>query len=429
MDSSESSWQALKRVGNDHFQRGNFNEALQAYRRSLLDTRLVDKIDRSLILSNMVACRLQLGGPVHAKAAVQDARECIKLNPNWSKGYLRLGSALSASGDSNEACNALQTCLRMDPKCQAARQMLMRELRRDHGSAPTTGNASGSDIDTDAKESSSSQTRPPPLNPNYQAPQQEQEQPSYPNNSQPQRQAAIHDIDIDEQLPLIERVGLAASRLLNKLSEAYHSQPETSRSLVKVAVVLTVLYVAFGGRFGLEYLSGNTTERMGRYETANAYSSTHRNQAQTGYSSAKNYDSHHRSSSSYSRPHSSTNDDYSTYSTTTNSKRGGSNWWNWGRSTNRNSNKGWRESNSSTYNNGGSLTSGFSLSWLMGAGMVYFLYRQHGLYAAAMFVVNQYRLRNMRQHHGGIGWGGGGGGMYGAGGGIFGRPQRGRGWW
>ena len=47
-----------------------------------------------------------------AEAAVNDAKQCIALNPQWAKGHVRLASAyIAQGGHSNDACNSLQTAL------------------------------------------------------------------------------------------------------------------------------------------------------------------------------------------------------------------------------------------------------------------------------------------------------------------------------
>eukprot|EP00977_Amphora_coffeiformis_P027063 scaffold32744_cov160-Amphora_coffeaeformis.AAC.1 len=127
------SWLGLKEAGGRAFQQGNYEEALNLYRMALRpEYECALTADRQVILSNIVACRLKIGGEAQAAAAVNDAKQCVELNPNWSKGHVRLASAYSALGKSNDACNSLQTALRLDPTGNpTARRMLIRELRRE----------------------------------------------------------------------------------------------------------------------------------------------------------------------------------------------------------------------------------------------------------------------------------------------------------
>ena len=401
-DSAPSSWQHWKRVGNEQYQQGNLDDALQSYRRSLLDPSLSDNIDKSVILSNMVACRLSLGGPAHARAAVQDAELCVQCHPTWSKAYWRLGSALSATGDSNAACNALQTCLRLDPSCSAARQLLVQDLRRE------TTNRRGS-VSEPIEESVNdhTQTRPPPQNPSYrESPQQSTTTENNHGRQQQPQQPVTVDIDLDEELSFSDRVWRTINHSCQKLVGFYALLSDTGKSLVHIGLVLVLLYVAFGGRFGL----GSTQQPARRYghynDHYNPYAA-HGRQPQPQPTHSYDYDPYQysprsSSSSSYSSRPRPRDDDY-TYTRTRSTSRGS--WWNW-----------WGSSTTSHHAHSGNSSSIISLSYLFGAGMVYYIYRQHGFYAAAMVVMNHFRCGGMQGHR----WRGGG--MYG------GRRARGRGW-
>ena len=109
-------WRGWKERGAQAYSRGEYAVALQAYSQALHQGDAVPIRDRQLLLSNMVACRLQLGGPAQGEAAVANAKQCIALNDLWAKGHLRLASAYIALGEqasnndnttnySNDACN------------------------------------------------------------------------------------------------------------------------------------------------------------------------------------------------------------------------------------------------------------------------------------------------------------------------------------
>merc|ERR1719469_528073 len=96
------------------------------------DSGMVPSSEREILLSNIVACRLKIGGKDMAAAAVEDAKHCIRLNDKWAKGYVRLASSyIVLGGHSNDACNALQNAIRLDPTHSIARKMLVQQLRRD----------------------------------------------------------------------------------------------------------------------------------------------------------------------------------------------------------------------------------------------------------------------------------------------------------
>ena len=86
----------------------------------------------ALILSIMsTICNAPTQTNVRCSTTLHIKLQCIALNPNWSKAHIRLASAYIAQGDhSNDACQALQRALSLDPSNKVARQMLVNELRR-----------------------------------------------------------------------------------------------------------------------------------------------------------------------------------------------------------------------------------------------------------------------------------------------------------
>ena len=113
-----TSWLGWKERGKSAFERGDYEEALDCYKTALQpEYECHAAVDRQVLLSNVVACRLKLAAAEgdgadsqqQAAAAVQDAKQCVNLNPSWSKGHVRLASAYVALNDptrSNDACNA-----------------------------------------------------------------------------------------------------------------------------------------------------------------------------------------------------------------------------------------------------------------------------------------------------------------------------------
>lgn len=68
-----------------------------------------------------------------AESAIDEAKKCIAINNRWPKGYVRLASAyIALGGHYDNAFNALQRALAIDPSNQAACKML-HNLRRDGG--------------------------------------------------------------------------------------------------------------------------------------------------------------------------------------------------------------------------------------------------------------------------------------------------------
>lgn len=139
-----SSWQWHVNKGRRHFNQNEFSSALEAYKEaSRIAEDHAPRFERSTILSNIVACRLKIGDTENLSIAVDEAKECISLNNRSSKGYVRLASVyLALGGHSNDACQALQSAITIDPSNSLARSLLAKELRRDnvHSRADSNGN-------------------------------------------------------------------------------------------------------------------------------------------------------------------------------------------------------------------------------------------------------------------------------------------------
>lgn len=233
------SWRALKAQGKRAFENSNYDESLSNYKSALHPDLDCPNDERQLILSNIVACRLQIGGPAQAEAAVQAAKQCIALNDKWAKGHVRLASAyIALGGHSNDACNSLQRALRLDPHVPNANQMLLRELRRDRIPRPTAPPQDQDDQTYTNTASSQATTNSNPNNNNFGAD----------DNAPP-------EVDNDE-ITWMHRVKQWYSRLSNE-----------KKTLLQILVVILILYIGMGGRFGFE----KTSSPRGNYERGNAY--------------------------------------------------------------------------------------------------------------------------------------------------------------
>eukprot|EP00521_Asterionellopsis_glacialis_P004455 CAMPEP_0195269620 /NCGR_PEP_ID=MMETSP0706-20130129/13875_1 /TAXON_ID=33640 /ORGANISM="Asterionellopsis glacialis, Strain CCMP134" /LENGTH=388 /DNA_ID=CAMNT_0040324759 /DNA_START=1 /DNA_END=1164 /DNA_ORIENTATION=- len=294
---SMDNWMGHKQEGAMRYQRGEYDLALASFRASLNPEFSVTcpSAEKQIILSNIVACRLKLGGPAQSEAAVEDAKQCIALNPRWSKGHVRLASAYIALGNhSNDACNSLQRALSIDPGNSLARQMLMRELRRDHIQAQSerrqqeqTEVSPSAPFEDETTNSYNHHSHPtptvPPEEEDYSTQQQQQQSmyndvpptsSSYQNpfgstnanvnDSQQQQQQQQHNDDLDESLSWSDWIKF----YWNCLKTWFQTQPEDIKTIFKLMVTLLLLYLFCGGRFGLG--SSGPTNR-GNYEIGNAY--------------------------------------------------------------------------------------------------------------------------------------------------------------
>ncbi len=71
----ESSWMTLKYQGKVAFERNEYAIAIKKYTLALQPNRHCPAAERQIILSNLVAARLQIGGPTQAEAAVENAKQ------------------------------------------------------------------------------------------------------------------------------------------------------------------------------------------------------------------------------------------------------------------------------------------------------------------------------------------------------------------
>lgn len=297
---SPTSWRGHTNRAKTLFERGNYEEALASYRAALNPEYNCPKAEQQILLSNIVACRLKIGSRPMIQAAVEEAKQCIALNDKWAKGHIRLASAYIALGNhSNDACNSLQRALALDPRNTTARQMLMEELRRDRRpnnnvpSADNGGGGGGGGVaepsappaeEIEEENDQGEREEVPPHNPSYFPNTFASSSTSNNNRDQGTGQTGPNDYmgsptapayedsttGIDDSLSFTERIQFHLARL----SAWYNTQlSDDMRTLIKVSLVLLVLYVALGGRFGLDSTLGSKRQRQnrGNYDYGNAY--------------------------------------------------------------------------------------------------------------------------------------------------------------
>jgi hypothetical protein len=69
---STNGWMNHKEHGKKLFSQENYVGALTSYQAALL---VAPEPEKQILLSNIVACRLKIGGPAMAAAAVEDAKK------------------------------------------------------------------------------------------------------------------------------------------------------------------------------------------------------------------------------------------------------------------------------------------------------------------------------------------------------------------
>jgi len=97
----------FKQQGNTFFSQGNYVEAIKFY------TKAIEQQKNHIYYSNRAACHTALG---EYQKAIEDADQCISLDPKWAKGYYRKGNALSFLSRYEEAQDILIKGNQLDPK-------------------------------------------------------------------------------------------------------------------------------------------------------------------------------------------------------------------------------------------------------------------------------------------------------------------------
>jgi tetratricopeptide (TPR) repeat protein len=108
----------LKQKGNDLFEKKMYPQAEKAYS----DALAFDPLD-AVLYSNRSACRVHQD---EYRGALRDAEKCVKYNPDWAKGYLRLANALFGLGDYIGAEQACGRGLAIDPEHSALSKLQIR---------------------------------------------------------------------------------------------------------------------------------------------------------------------------------------------------------------------------------------------------------------------------------------------------------------
>ena len=235
--------------------------------------------------------------------------KCIAINDKWSKGHVRLASSYIALDSSiignnnndstattntttngkqnqrthsNDACNSLQRALSLDPSNRTARQMLTYELKaRDNSNASNVSSATNGGARTSVNDgynhgNVSPEPSAPPVTDSTSYSSSTPLSSSTPftttstgNNNNNNND----DLDIDTSSPYESWEGRFHFKWSRMLSW-YESLSEDIRTLVKVLLGLVLLYVAFGGRFGLGYVRNGITDavkdRAARYDYGNS---------------------------------------------------------------------------------------------------------------------------------------------------------------
>lgn len=85
---------SFREQGNDEYRKGNYLKAAANYTKAIKE-----EPELAALYSNRSAALMQLS---KLQKALADAEECIRLEPQWDKGYFRKGAVFEALGKLEE---------------------------------------------------------------------------------------------------------------------------------------------------------------------------------------------------------------------------------------------------------------------------------------------------------------------------------------
>lgn len=169
-----------KRKGDSAYKRKDWFAANSAYTQALKLNPPAEILH--LLHSNRSATRLQLND---VNGAEEDARECNKLMPDWSRGWERLGTTLLRKGHKGEAKGAFKKALDCDPFNDNA-QSKLREIENSNSSSSSSSNNNANNNNNTSQQNQNQNNNNSQQNQNQNNYQQNQNQYNYPDHNQNQ---------------------------------------------------------------------------------------------------------------------------------------------------------------------------------------------------------------------------------------------------
>lgn len=118
-----------KQQGNTAFQAKQFEEAVAAFSKAIETAPAPNHV----LYSNRSAAYVSMGKFLEG---LQDAEECVKINPTWAKGFNRVGAAQLGLGDYESASKAYEKAMELDPANAMAKEGLRDAQTRMQASGP-----------------------------------------------------------------------------------------------------------------------------------------------------------------------------------------------------------------------------------------------------------------------------------------------------
>lgn len=123
-----------KQQGNAAFAAKDYNKAVELFTKGID----ISEQPNHVLYSNRSACFASLK---KFEEALNDANECVKINPSWSKGYNRIGAAQFGLGSLDEAEQSYKKALELDATNKAAKDGLeqVQQTQQSRQEAPDMG--------------------------------------------------------------------------------------------------------------------------------------------------------------------------------------------------------------------------------------------------------------------------------------------------
>lgn len=157
--------------------------------------------------------------------------------------HIRLASCYIALNRSNDACNSLQRALSLDRNNPTAKSMLVQQLRRDRVEEQQSQRQ-------EEQHQQSNRTDYETATPS--APQFQESNNQYEDRSRNTNTSSHSHYNLDPDRTLMEKISQHLSTFYNNTRDWYMNLSDDGKSFLRWALVLIILYVGFGGRFGLD---------------------------------------------------------------------------------------------------------------------------------------------------------------------------------
>mmetsp|Transcript_24652 Transcript_24652/g.46758 ORF Transcript_24652/g.46758 Transcript_24652/m.46758 type:complete len:289 (+) Transcript_24652:151-1017(+) len=123
---------AAKERGAELYRRGDFEGAVEAFSTAIASCPR-SHAQLHVFHSNRCAALLNLG---RVDQAMKDAEACTRHQPQWAKGWSRLGNCLIRKGRLDAAVSALRKAAELEPENQDTRDMLRSAQQQQSQQAP-----------------------------------------------------------------------------------------------------------------------------------------------------------------------------------------------------------------------------------------------------------------------------------------------------